>query len=358
MSYEDFIDGLGKKEKSIKKKKKKAVLKTPTKIEESVVVPKKKENLAEAATKFVPNNLKANDIGIDVNALAANLKADPIFMSKMRPNPSMQIGSGLGHKEVVQIIASETSSSGLLLAAESTSLVIERDTTINGDLDVIDNSGFAGIDISATEDYGASLGVHDSTNDREWEFSMRGANLEDNNLALNYRDGGSYTRAMTLTSAADIGVGTTTPDSKLHIHNGDVKISNDTTYAGIAVHATEDYGASLGVHDSTNDREWEFSMRGANLETNNFALTHRDGGAYTRLITATSADGEFNIGIGTATPSDVAKLDVASTTQGFLPPRMTTTQRNLITAVEGLVIFNTTTKKLQCHDGTIWNDCF
>jgi len=53
-------------------------------------------------------------------------------------------------------------------------------------------------------------------------------------------------------------------------------------------------------------------------------------------------DTNNNLGIGTATPDAVAKLDLTSTTQGFLAPRMTTAQRIAITAVEGLQVFNTT----------------
>lgn len=64
------------------------------------------------------------------------------------------------------------------------------------------------------------------------------------------------------------------------------------------------------------------------------------------------------VAIGTLTHNASAKLQVDSTTQGFLPPRMTTTQRDLITPTEGLEIYNLTTHKLQCYDGTIWQDCF
>ncbi len=50
-----------------------------------------------------------------------------------------------------------------------------------------------------------------------------------------------------------------------------------------------------------------------------------------------------------------AILQGASTTQGFLPPRMTTTQRNLIASpAAGLMIFNTTTTKLETWDGAVW----
>jgi hypothetical protein len=53
-----------------------------------------------------------------------------------------------------------------------------------------------------------------------------------------------------------------------------------------------------------------------------------------------------------------ASLQVDSTTQGFLPPRMTTTQKNAITAVAGLVLYDSTTNKLQCYNGSTWNDLF
>lgn len=63
-----------------------------------------------------------------------------------------------------------------------------------------------------------------------------------------------------------------------------------------------------------------------------------------------------NIGIGTATPHPSAKLDVTSTTQGFLPPRMTTAQRNaIINPAEGLIIYNITTSCLNIRSSNVWN---
>ena len=63
------------------------------------------------------------------------------------------------------------------------------------------------------------------------------------------------------------------------------------------------------------------------------------------------------IGMGTNTPNSSAKLEIASTTQGFLPPRMTTTQRDAIAAPAlGLVIYNTTTNCLNFYIGTSWNE--
>ncbi len=63
--------------------------------------------------------------------------------------------------------------------------------------------------------------------------------------------------------------------------------------------------------------------------------------------------------INTATPQATAALQVDSTTQGFLPPRMTTTQKNAIaTPAAGLVVYDTTTNKLCCYNGSTWNDLF
>jgi hypothetical protein len=66
-------------------------------------------------------------------------------------------------------------------------------------------------------------------------------------------------------------------------------------------------------------------------------------------------NGSMSLGSG-AVPVASAQLDVASTTRGFLPPRMTTTQRDAISSpAAGLVIYNTTTSKLQVYT-TAWTD--
>jgi uncharacterized protein (TIGR02145 family) len=62
-----------------------------------------------------------------------------------------------------------------------------------------------------------------------------------------------------------------------------------------------------------------------------------------------------NVGIGTTTPAASAVLDLNSTTKGFLPPRMTTAERNLIvTPATGLVIFNTSTNSLETKNSSGW----
>jgi len=60
--------------------------------------------------------------------------------------------------------------------------------------------------------------------------------------------------------------------------------------------------------------------------------------------------------IGTTTEEASSKLTIESTTQGFLPPRMTTTQRNAIASpAAGLVVYDNTDNKHYGYNGTTWN---
>jgi hypothetical protein len=63
------------------------------------------------------------------------------------------------------------------------------------------------------------------------------------------------------------------------------------------------------------------------------------------------------VGVGTVNPAPAAVLDLAATAQGFLPPRLTTEQRDAIAAPpEGLLIYNTTTHRLNVRDATEWQE--
>ncbi|MEN3322938.1 hypothetical protein VP395_04310 [Mariniflexile soesokkakense] len=59
------------------------------------------------------------------------------------------------------------------------------------------------------------------------------------------------------------------------------------------------------------------------------------------------------VGIGTTNPNSSSILDVESTTQGILVPRLTNVQRNAISnPANGLLIYNVNTDKFQFNSGT------
>lgn len=65
-----------------------------------------------------------------------------------------------------------------------------------------------------------------------------------------------------------------------------------------------------------------------------------------------------SVGFGTTHPNTTAKVDITSTTQGFLPPRMTYAQRNaIVSPAQGLMVYCTdcgTNGQPQYYNGAAW----
>ena len=123
--------------------------------------------------------------------------------------------------------------------------------------------------------------------------------------------------------------------------------------------------------------EMRFNALVNNVETECIRLGREDTaggtGAFALQINAGSSDLDFIIsgdnvgnlvrikasndivGIGGVPSETTAVLSVISTTQGFLPPRMTTTQQNAISSpASGLMLYNTSTNKLMVYNGSAW----
>lgn len=130
-----------------------------------------------------------------------------------------------------------------------------------------------------------------------------------------------------------------------------VEFNNPSQYPALVLNATRAAGTSQNAIQFRKVGVSKF-MIGNDLaanNTNDFYI-YDYGGAATRLYISSTG----NIGVGTTTPVASAKVDVTSTTQGFLPPRMTTTQRDAISSpAAGLLIYNTTTNKLNVFT-TVW----
>lgn len=93
----------------------------------------------------------------------------------------------------------------------------------------------------------------------------------------------------------------------------------------------------------------------ASEDANNAVLQNLDGTVKIALWpTYLKIMAQAGVGIG-GTPNANAVLDLQSTTKAFLPPRMTTAQRNAIPSpIEGMTIYNLTTHALETYTNTGW----
>jgi len=115
-----------------------------------------------------------------------------------------------------------------------------------------------------------------------------------------------------------VGIGTTTPDEKVHVYYGNIKITGD------------DESLLSLIWEDENSEE-EFSIVGYE------ELTLRTNGAERITI---ETDGK--VGIGTSSPDNSAQLEVRSTDKGVLFPRLTENQIDSISdPADGLIVYNT-----------------
>ncbi len=151
-------------------------------------------------------------------------------------------------------------------------------------------------------------------------------------------------------NSGNVGIGTNAPNGKLHLVS--------TSHTNLNIQGSSTIGTWLTMGNTSAGGKWYniISTGSANGEGPGKLLFISGSSAYSaqNLVMAFGTSG--NVGIATSAPNPSAALDVSSTSRGFLPPRMTSAQRNAIPSpVEGLVIYNTEEKALNLFDGVAWS---
>ena len=150
-----------------------------------------------------------------------------------------------------------------------------------------------------------------------------------------------FTR-MRITNAGNVGIANTSPTERLDV-TGNIKASG-VIDAGESFQGQASDTAGAPSYTWTGDSDTGMFRPAADT------IAFSEGGAEVMRI---NSDG--NVGIGTTSPNAAATLTLTSTTKGFLPPRMTTAQRDAIsTPPAGLMIYNTTTNKLNVRTASSW----
>lgn len=170
-------------------------------------------------------------------------------------------------------------------------------------------------------------------------------------------------------SGTNVGIGTSTPISKLQV-DGSVRLSdtlllNDggygPTYKAMlykvdapTIRLNGVYTEISSDHPGGNVRLFTNGGFGIMTSGGQFSLGSYAPTTNAKLHVEGAAQVTTVLGIGSSTaPVASAQVEVTSTTKGFLPPRMTTTQRDAISSpAEGLVIYNLTTHKLNVYTTT------
>jgi len=182
--------------------------------------------------------------------------------------------------------------------------------------------------------------------------------LQTNKTSDNLAD----TTVMSLGSNGLVGINTTTPAGNFQVNEPTTSFGNCSisvtaasgTVTGTNTKFTTQF--SVGQTITANGETRTISAIASDTSMTTNAWTNTYSGVYTlvggNLFTVL---GNGNVGIGIATPNANAILDVTSTTKAFMPPRMTTTQKNAIASpTEGMVVWDLTTHTLSSYNGTTW----
>ena len=148
--------------------------------------------------------------------------------------------------------------------------------------------------------------------------------------------------AMRIDSSGNVGIGLSSPGTRLDV-KGIVRSSIGTgTGAGGAAYAFYQFGTS-----TTATENWHIGAEG----DGSFRFYNQGFGAGIERVRITSAG---DVGIGAA-PNASAILDVQSTSKGLRLPNMTTVEKNAISSpAAGLMVFDTTLSKACVYSGAAW----
>ena len=106
------------------------------------------------------------------------------------------------------------------------------------------------------------------------------------------------------------------------------------------------------IGSSTTGQSYGFLVRGGTNSSDAAFRIYNQAGTLPFLF----VQGNGNIGIGTTTPATSALLELASTIGALLITRLTTTQKNALTPVNGMIVYDSTLGKFQGYEAGAWNN--
>jgi len=242
---------------------------------------------------------------------------------------------------------------------------------------------------------GSFLQFYNNANRVAYIGSARGSVDNSSDLFFANANAGTLAQNMVIKASGNVGIGTTSPTSRIQVQGSGttsatsnlllqnssstqlVKVTDDgkmtmgtgttgTALLDIAVGSGStpplrlkgysDAGTSYLISAGTESFQDGFKVKMVNGNvTMGTQLNGYTFGLETFNGVAMHIANAGNIGMGTTSPNVSAKLDVNSTTQGFLPPVMTTAQKTAIgSPSKGLIVFDSSLNKLCVYNGGAW----
>ena len=308
--------------------------------------------------------------GNTLNIVHPNITAGASFGTAYGSvNRYFSIGSSFNLNARLAVLGGGTTSatsSFLVLNNSSTELFRIRDNG-NVGINTTTDAGFR-LDVNGTGRFSGNLTVATG-----FEFWFNNGNVGLYRSANTLRLGGfggieflasattitSQTIRMKVFDTGNVGINTTTDAGFRLDVNGTARVQGPTGYSMVydSSGVLNSYGTynALKMYNSATLLCVNLGSEGSNgrLELG------QNGSSYIRLNGGSSANdnyinGATLIGANYSSANSSSVLECRSTTKGFLPPRMTTTQKNAIaTPAAGLVVYDTTLNKL-CVYTTAW----
>ena len=130
--------------------------------------------------------------------------------------------------------------------------------------------------------------------------------------------------------------GTCSSDNAIRIITGDGTVTCQAVSGGGTSIKDADSDTQIQVEESSDEDTIRFDTAGSE-----------------RMIINSTGD----VGIGTSSPDASSILELSTTTKGFLPPRLTATQRDAISSpAEGLLVYNTGDDRFNFYNGSAWSE--
>jgi hypothetical protein len=279
--------------------------------------------------------------------------------------PLVNGGTGVSSTLTLQSTSGAGTSDAIIFKTASQSERMRIDT-----LGRVQIGGTSGLELANVVGSYKSYGWHNTgaaANEKYWRHQAHDSNRSLMIQALNdaysaaatpfeiVRNSGTYTTQYVLLAqdGGNVGIGTTSPGATLP--SGMTAGAKVIEVRGAATNI--DVGLFLRRSDGVTGLDiWHDCSSDANYDTrfvnifSGSAFAFYNGTAEQLRITSGG-----NVGIGTASPAASAKLDIGGTTGALLVPRLTTTERNALTAVNGMIIYNTTDNQMQGRINGAWS---